>query len=209
MYCTKFFLGMVAGLIGSLASAGAQSCPLVDFGDDLAWWCSSIPEYRWGQELKLVRDAADETTSRFGHSFSLTVPLSPNVSEYNTRGNNTRFYGGMKTLSYNSPKPAADDKEGFKLWSNHWTEGGINMDHDGFDDFNHMGYGLRSKDNYMRAFGVWIWKKEDFINGGDKHPVSFDAQSRVGVYLSRTYAVSKEHAQEQNGVSFRFAVKKG
>jgi len=198
MYCTKFFLGMVAVLIGSLASAGAQSCPVVDFGDDLAWWCSSIPEYRWGQELKLVRDAADETTSRFGHSFSLTVPLSPNVSEYNTRGNNTRFYGGMKTLSYNSPKPAADDKEGFKLWSNHWTEGGINMDHDGFDDFNHMGYGLRSKDNYMRAFGVWIWKKEDFINGGDKHPVSFDAQSRVGVYLSRTYPVSKEHAQEQN-----------
>jgi len=67
------------------------------------------------------------------------------------------------------------------------------MDHDGFDDLNYMGYGLRSKENSMRGFGVWLWKKENFLNGGDQFPVSFDENSKIGVYLSRTYPVNKAH----------------
>ncbi len=84
------------------------------------------------------------------------------------------------TLVYNSPDP-----------KHHWTEGGINVNHDGFDDLNYMGFGLKSKENHMRAFGVWLWKKDDFLNGGDKYPVSFDENSRIAVYISRTYPVDK------------------
>lgn len=179
--------------------ASAENVPVVDFGDDLAWWCKGLPEYRWGENrLKLTRESVDATTSRFGHAFSLDVPLNPATSEYNLRGNNTRFYGGMMTLAYNSPMPPTDNKDEMKLWRHHWTEGGINMDHDGYDDLNFMGYGLRSKENYLRAFGLWIWKKEDFLNGGDKSPVSFDENSKIAVYISRTYPVSKEHAKELN-----------
>jgi len=171
-----------------------QSLPVVDFGDDLAWWCNGLPEYRWGNPtMKIVRENIDATTSRQGHPFSLTVPLNMTTSESNLRGNNTIFYGGMMTLAYNSPMPPADDKEETKNWRHHWTEGGVNMDHDGFDDLNYMGYGLRSKENSMRGFGVWLWKKENFLNGGDQFPVSFDENSKIGVYLSRTYPVNKAH----------------
>lgn len=169
---------LIAGLV--LPSA-AKDCPVVDFGDDLAWFCQGIPSYRRGQaDMKLVTEQTGADSFRIGHPFSLDVPLSPVSSEYNVRGNNTRFYGGMMTLAYNTPNAQT-----------HYTEGGINVDHDGFDDFNYMGYALKSMDNTLRAFGCWIWQKEDFINGGDRHPVTFDENSRVGVYLSRTYAVDK------------------
>jgi formylglycine-generating enzyme required for sulfatase activity len=165
----------------AVAQGVAQNRPVVDFGDDLCWYGKGIPSYRRG-----VEDGALKTENlgggnwRIGHPFNLEMPLSPESSEYNTRGNSTRFYGGMMTLVYNSP----DSKS-------HWTEGGVNIDHDGFDDFNYMGYSLKSTNNHLRAFGVWLWKKEDFINGGDRYPVTFDENSRVGVYLSRTYPVDK------------------
>jgi len=64
-----------------------QSLPVVDFGDDLAWWCNGLPEYRWGNPtMKIVRENIDATTSRQGHPFSLTVPLNMTTSEYNLRG---------------------------------------------------------------------------------------------------------------------------
>ncbi len=159
----------------------AQDCPVVDFGDDLCWYGSGIPQYRSGQEkLKLTTEKIGEDIWRIGHPFSLDVPLSPSAPEYNVRGNSTRIYGGMMTLAYRTP----DAKH-------HWTEGGVNIDHDGFDDFNYMGFALKSRENSIRAFGAWMWLKPDFINGGDKHKVTFSDRSRIAVYLSRTYPVAE------------------
>jgi formylglycine-generating enzyme required for sulfatase activity len=163
--------------------AFAQNCPVVDFGDDLCWYSGyAIPPYRNNNAagLKLTTANLSNGNWRIGHPFSLDVPLNCNSGEYNRRGNNAIFYGGMMTLVYNSP----DAKD-------HWTEGGINVNHDGFDDLNYMGFGLKSTNNFMRAFGVWLWKKENFLNGGDQYPVTFDENSRVAVFLSRTYPVDK------------------
>lgn len=173
-----------AGVIASaLNPASAKNCPVVDFGDDLCWYSGyAIPPYRNNNVagLKLATDDLGDGNWRIGHPFSMDVPLSLNSGEYKHRGNNTIFYGGMMTLVYNSP----DSKT-------HWTEGGINVNHDGFDDLNYMAFSLKSTNNTLRAFGVWLWKKENFINGGDQFPVTFDDNSRVAVYLSRTYAVDQ------------------
>ncbi len=163
----------------------AKSCPVIDFGDDLSWYTHGIPSYRRGSTLPdyninggpLIENRG-EGTFVIGNPWNLDQPLSPQCSDYNERGNNTRFYGGMKTVAYKTT--------GNK---HHWTEGGINVNHDGFDDFNYMGFGLEGNGNTMKAFGVWLWKKEDFINGGDMYPVTFNDDSRLAVFLSRTYAV--------------------
>lgn len=176
----------------SLALAGAlhaqESAPVVDFGDNLFWYVTGIPQYRAGI-AGVTREKLAEGEFLNGHPFSLDMPLSPTTGDYNTRGNNTRFYGGMKTHCWDNPTNKYT-----------WSEGGNNVDHEGFDDFNYMGYALESlhtpekPGNRLTAIGVWLWKKEDFLNGGDKYPVTFDGTSRVGVFLSRTYPVNEEHA---------------
>jgi formylglycine-generating enzyme required for sulfatase activity len=153
--------------------------PVIDFGDDLCWLANGIPAYRLGRE-KLTTEPAGPNAFRIGYPFSLEVPLNPQTSIYNERGNNTRFYGGMLTQAFNTPDAR-----------HHWTEGGINVDHEGYDDFNYMGFALKSRENRQQAVGVWLWQKADFLNGGDRHPVRFADTSRVAVYLSRTYAVDK------------------
>ncbi len=175
--------------VGWLFASAAENCPVVDFGDDLCWYTRGIPPYREGgtenlgyaniHALPQVIDLGGGTFS-IGHPFSMDVPLNQNSSVYNLRGNNTRFYGGMKTIAYNTTGSR-----------HHWTEGGINVNHDGFDDLNYMGYALEGNGNTLRAFGLWVWKKEDFLNGGSEYPVTFDDESRMAVYLSRTYKVDR------------------
>ncbi len=181
----------LAGLIFSVVvsfAAAQDNCPVVDYGDDICWYTKGIPPYREGGTANLgyenihaaaqVIDLGGGTFS-IGHPFSMEVPLNQNSSVYNLRGNNTRFYGGMKTIAYHTT--------GNK---HHWTEGGINVNHNGFDDFNYMGFALEGNGNTQRAFGLWMWKKEDFLNGGSEYPVTFTDESRMAVYLSRTYPVT-------------------
>jgi len=56
-----------------------------------------------------------------------------------------------------------------------WAEGGINVDHELRDDMNLHSYATEGGDRGARTFGVWLWKKADFRNGGDQHPVSLAA----------------------------------
>jgi len=168
----------------------AQNCPVVDFGDNLFWHAVGIPPYRSGVEGAKNPERINLAPGEFinGHSFSMTVPLSMVSSDYNTKGNNTRFYGGMKTHVWDNPSNKYA-----------WSEGGCNVDHEGYDDLNFMADALVSLHTPEKpgcretAIGVWMWKKEDFLNGGDKYPVTFDENSRVGVYLSRTYPVNNAH----------------
>lgn len=165
---------------GLIATQGvSQNVPVVDFGDDLCWFSKGMSLYRYGQE-QMTTESLGAGRWRIGYPFRLDRPLNSMASEYNQRGNNTRFYGGLMTLVYNSPDPG-----------NHFTEGFLNADHDGFDDLNFMAYSLKSPTNQLRAFGVWLWKKADFLNGGDRTPVTFDGNSRIGVYLSRTYPIGE------------------
>ncbi len=181
-------LALSTSTLFSVILHAQESLPVVDFGDNLFWYNTGIPQYRSGI-AGVTREKLAEGEYLNGHPFSMDIPLSPVTGDYNTRGNNTRFYGGMKTHCWDN----ATNKYT-------WSEGGNNVDHEGFDDFNYMGFALESlhtpeqPGNRLVATGVWLWKKEDFLNGGDKYPVTFDETSRVGIYLSRTYPVNEEHA---------------
>ena len=161
---------------------------MVDLGDTLFWYNTDIPQYRAGI-AGVTREKLSEGEYLNGHPFSMDIPLSPVTGDYNLRGNNTRFYGGMKTHCWDNSTNKYT-----------WSEGGNNVDHESFDDFTYMGFALESlhtpeqPGNRLAATGVWLWKKEDFLNDGDKYPVTFDETSRVGVYLSLTYPVNQEHA---------------
>lgn len=184
---------LVFVLLASLltATAHAQSCPVVDFGDNLFWYATGLPPYRAGtpdaKNPTRVKCAEGEFIN--GHPFSLDIPLSMVTADYNTKGNNTRFYGGMKTHCWDNPSNKSS-----------WAEGGCNVDHDGYDDLNYMGYALESLNTpenpgcRQTAVGVWLWKKEDFLNDAALYPVTFDETSRLGVYLSRTYPVNQAQA---------------
>lgn len=168
----------------------AQNCPVVDFGDNLFWYAVGIPPYRGGipGAKTPVRVKLAEGEFINGQPFSLDIPLNTMSPDYNIKGNNTLFYGGMKTHCWDNPSNKYS-----------WSEGGCNVDHEGYDDLNYMGYALESRNtpekpgNRLTAIGVWMWKKKDFLNGGDRYPVTFDTNSRVGVFLSRTYPVNKAH----------------
>ena len=172
------------------SSALAQNCPVVDFGDNLFWYAVGIPPYRAGIPGAKTPERIKLAEGEFinGQPFSMDIPLNMMTADYNRKGNNTRFYGGMKTHVWDNP-----------LNKYAWSEGGCNVDHEGYDDLNFMADALVSLHTPEKpgcretAIGVWMWKKEDFLNGGNKYPVTFDENSRVGVYLSRTYAVNNEH----------------
>lgn len=160
--------------------------PVVDYGDDLCWHggVSGLPFYRNEPAVELFRGSrqGDNTVDVSGkgtperdsvayYEFSMERPLSPSGSFYNTKGNNTRFYGGAVTY-----------------WANRrprWAEGGINIDHELRDDFNLHSYATEGGDVGLRTFGLWLWRKDDFINGGAAHRVSSDEASRIAVYVSR------------------------
>lgn len=184
----KHLLASLLALV-PLISAAQESLPVIDFGDNLFWYSTAIPQYRAGT-AGVTREKRAEGEFVNGHPFSLDIPLSPVTGDYNTRGNNTRFYGGMKVHCWDNPTNKYS-----------WSEGGSNTEHEGFDDFNFMANALESLNtpekpgNRLKATGIWLWKKEDFINGGDKFMVTFDETSRVGVFLSRTYPVNDAHAK--------------
>ncbi len=168
----------------------AENCPVVDFGDNLFWYAVGIPFYRAGVPGARTPERIKLAEGEFinGQPFSLDIPLNMMTADYNLKGNNTRFYGGMKTHCWDNPSNKYS-----------WSEGGCNVDHEGYDDLNYMGSALESLHTPEKpgcrqtAVGIWLWKKEDFLNGGDQYSVTFDEHSRVGVYLSRTYPVNKQH----------------
>jgi formylglycine-generating enzyme required for sulfatase activity len=179
---------MSAVLFLTAGSAHARrNVAVVDFGDDYCWHggTQGLPTYRGGTSaIQLFRGSpagdspvdvsGDGTTDRDSiayYEFSMDEPFNPDGSFYNIRGNNPVFYGGAVTF-----------------WANrrpNWQEGGINIDHELRDDFNLHSYATEGGNVALRTFGVWLWKKEDFRNGGDRFRVSSDEDSRIAVYISR------------------------
>lgn len=166
-----------------------HNVPVIDFGDDYAWHGGTrgLPIYRgkpvtehMGADNPVDVDGDGETAddSVSTYPFSMEEPLNPTGSFYNHKGMNSRFYGGLVTFFANKrPK---------------WAEGGINIDHNLRDDFNLHSYATEGGEIGLRTFGLWVWQKEDFLNGGDRYPVSFDAASELGVYISRYWKGYKE-----------------
>lgn len=175
-------------VLSSATSFAQRNVPVIDFGDDLCWHGGTwgLPHYRNDYVKQLYKGSKDgdcttdvsgngstEKDSIAYYEFSMDVPYNPIGSFYNIHGNNTRFYGGAVTYWANR-KP-------------NWQEGGINIDHELRDDFNLHSYATEGGDIALRTFGVWLWKKEDFMNEGNQFKVSSDRNSRIALYVSRYF----------------------
>ena len=148
-------------------------CRIVDYGADVGTgW------YRGGGDWQTVLvgqvdvdgDGDKQDDSVAFVPYSTTDPLNPRWPTYDVEATNAIFYGGMTQFFAN--------KRG------RISEGLINAEHEHRDDFNLMG-GAAGPGEAMRAYGFWFWKKEDFLNGGDRFRVTFDDGSMIVPHFSR------------------------
>jgi len=120
--------------------------------------------------------------------FSMEVPLGiPDWPASNTFPErlSATFYGGMTYYCANNDIKKAYDFLG---------EMGVNPDHSTpfMDDRaeDHPMNGMRHVSitgSYLKHYAAMIWKKEDFLNNGNKHRVSFDDNSRLSILCTRGY----------------------
>lgn len=154
---------------------------IVDFGSDLGW---GELTYRGKSAERARLDSVDHdgdgsTANDYVSCwpFSLEEPLNPPGLRYETDQKSAIFYGGLTLYSSNPANPAKPRSI---------SEGHLNANHEFRDDLNFMG-GLEDHGakELVEAYGVWFWQKKDFLNGGDRRRVRFDAGSRIQVHVSR------------------------
>ncbi len=151
----------------------AYPCRIVDFGSDVGGGF-----YRGGGAWQKKHPDADvdgdgetEDDSLAFVPFSLTDPLNPGFPWYDTAATNAVLYGGLTGEYANLPDGRI-------------TEGLLNENHEMRDDYNFMLHAL-GPGQACRGAAVWMWLKRDFLNGGDRHRVTFDANSILAPHISR------------------------
>jgi formylglycine-generating enzyme required for sulfatase activity len=116
--------------------------------------------------------------------FSMDVPFSGRAPAYDIEAGNAVFYGGW-TL------PTTDARAGL-------VESGINT-----SEGKNWTFITSAMGGKHCAYGVWLWKKEDFRQGGDEHRVSFDDTSRIGLHVMRFfYRMNEVRYVVQDGERF-------
>lgn len=170
--------GMVLGC-GAMDGWG-RSMRVVDFGHD--WgvgFYRNTPPVSFGV-VDVDGDGSTADEHARGWPFSWTVPLNPTENTYDWQLPSARFYGGVYV---------AVSKRASARTSSAPSEGHINQNHELRDDWNLMALpsvDLQPELEQYEAAGLWMWKKEDFLNGGDAHRVSFsDDSDYVAVFVSR------------------------
>ncbi len=119
--------------------------------------------------------------------FSLTEPLSipdwPMAMAFPER-RSSRFYGGVSWYVSNSTPEQ----------SRFWVEQGYNPDHSPpFYDARAEDHPLQGQanekvvDSFHRHYWAIVWKKDDFLNDGDRYRVTFDETSRLASMCTRNY----------------------
>ncbi|MCF8224841.1 MAG: SUMF1/EgtB/PvdO family nonheme iron enzyme [Bacteroidales bacterium] len=150
---------------------------IVDFGSDHgSGFYRDTPGTRHS-EVKIDVDG-DGSTSDDGVAFwkfSLDEPMNPSPIHYDIYAPSAIYFGGITGYF---------DKPDQQL-----TEGLINENHELRDDQNMMSVHSDVSLN-KKAYGLWYWKKEHFLNGGnaDSNHVSFDDESLIAVHISRYWS---------------------
>lgn len=168
---------MVVGLLASLAVFPVAAAPhrarIVDFGSKLgSGFYRGHPSRSFPADIDRDGNGTLDNNSVSAWEFSLDEPLNPPGLDYDTDAKNAVFYGGLTVYAINNP-----DR---KL-----SEGHLNTNHEMRDDLNFMGLAAPRPDEQIEGYATWFWLKKDFINGGDRFPVTFDDQSFIAVHISR------------------------
>jgi len=160
---------------------------VVDYGDDFVyhgWGYFGSARAEGPERGGLIPDIdVDGDGSADGDcisylTFSLDHPLSPAAPHWDPEASNSVFYGGVTGFF-----PDNNGKGGFsELMCNSFETP------DG-DNITMMSHGTREK---HRVYGLWLWKKEDFFNGGDRHRVSIDDKSWIGLHCMRSWVAMDE-----------------
>lgn len=188
----KLMRGLIVILFILSTYAAHASQIIVDWGHDWgAGWYRQRPEQQsnspWRPLAHIDLNENDTTDDDHigGWEFSLTDPLSPLNLVYDYTYPSARFYGAAVVKVTDLPE--REDGEGF-LPARAPTEGHINQNHELRDDWNLMAFPTinRKPETSQFAGGMLVfWQKADFLNGGDRHRVSFDDESAIGLFISR------------------------
>jgi formylglycine-generating enzyme required for sulfatase activity len=168
------FLPLILGL-----DVQAQNLLVVDYGDDIMWnyQDNSYRGENWSQigvvpNIDIDGDGVSSDDSIGYRRFSLTEPFNAHPPSLDIESTNWKFYGGQTTYVANDTAPEM-------------PEGSVNVDHATQDDYNFHVYHYKDLNEGARAYGLWFWKKEDFISGGSQYAVSFNSESTISVHISR------------------------
>ncbi len=113
------------------------------------------------------------------HTFSMNNPLTPDAPFYDLSVGSQRFYGGLSIYTADTTDPAGFSEDGM----NGGEEGNQYQPRRNWTYFNEI-YDIYHP---FQAYGVWVWKKDDFLNGGSDYPVSFDENSVLAHLVMRYY----------------------
>jgi outer membrane protein assembly factor BamB/formylglycine-generating enzyme required for sulfatase activity len=193
---------MAAACVAQAEAVKPARVRIVDFGHDFLRDGDGRPLYqfhvhRWGLvkneatglynvgkrvELDLTVDVdgdgkTDDDVVAY-HEFSLTRPFSPDAPWYDSLAGTPRWYGGAALYQANRRETG-------------FSEDGVNHEHDGPMYLPRDNWALFHEtyefDAPYKAAAVWIWKKQDFMNGGADYRVSFDDKSESALYLQRYF----------------------
>lgn len=151
----------------SFAADDSVRCRIVDFGADVG---NGVYQGKPSKNYPEIKSALGGTAS--GWLYDPAKQMNPPGIEYDIEAPSAIFYGGV--IGFHT-------KGGM-------SEGLINPNHGMFDDFNMMScqQPLTKEEGFkVRCYGLWYWQKEDFLNGGSNHKVSFDDKSLISPYICR------------------------
>lgn len=150
---------------------------IVDYGSDLGqgYYRDNSNTARPGVAVDVDGDGSTSDDCVAYWEFSMDEPMNPSHIYFDEETPSATFFGGI-TAFFDSPNQRI-------------IEGLINENHELRDDFNMM---VVQSDNAVnkKAYGLWFWKKDFFLNGGDDpgNSVSFDASSLISVHISRYWS---------------------
>lgn len=164
---------LAAALSSATARGEAVHARIVDLGSKLG---SGFYRGRTEQQFPAAVDRDGNGTldndSVSAWPFSLDLPLNPPGLDYDTDAKSAVFYGGLTVYGLNNPDRRI-------------SEGHLNQNHESRDDFNFMALAKPRENDQLEAYATWFWQKKDFLNGGDRFPVTFDDRSMIAVHISR------------------------
>ncbi|MHC4404678.1 MAG: formylglycine-generating enzyme family protein, partial [Planctomycetota bacterium] len=138
--------------------------------------CSPVKDFQLDLDYDVDGDGRNDDDVVGYHEFSLTRPFSPQASWYDSLAGTPRWYGAAAIFQANRRTTG-------------FSENGVNHEHDGPNNYPRDNWALFHEhyeiNSPYRMYGLWLWQKHDFLNGGADFRVSFDRKSEIALYLQR------------------------